>query len=364
MLNGLGHLKLPILITVCLIILATVILVSSIPEGKSNVGLGDQSVPFQNGDPLTTSITPSVTSTLFQLQPTIEKTQDTPGPSNSTCASIWGILPPSNLPEWLSTPASAEGLYTEVKYFILAGHLISSGIVDARNCIDGGLTLNGAANTCGMERAYPQVIAWQNQFDREIYKAALDNQIPAEVLKRLFAQETQFWPPNYFGPPAYGIGNVMSPGIEPLFIWNNDVYQNTCSEVFSQSCAQPYLALSLYDQQVLRGYFISHYIDAYCGSCFNGIDLDKTKSSIDYFAKLIVADCQQVNSIMDGVFSMQAISYEDAWRLTMANYAVGPSCISNGMEQMETGKAFGWEYFSERLDFNCRTDIYMSAITR
>jgi len=42
----------------------------------------------------------------------------------------------------------------------------------------------------------------------------------------------------------------------------------------------------------------------------NGIDLDKTRRSIDYFAKLIVANCHRI--INEYGFSTQTISYEAA----------------------------------------------------
>jgi hypothetical protein len=287
-------------------------------------------------------------------------------PSRDSCATIWGITIPDSLPVWLQTPLNADGLYTNVKYFLLAGHLISSGIVSASDCPDGGLSPDGTANTCGMEKAYPQVVTWQNQFNQAIIDAAQNNQIPAEVLKRLFARESQFWPPNYYGPPAYGIGNVSSQGIEPLFRFNKTIYQSTCQEVFSsQACVQPYDSFPLENQQTLRGYFISHYMDAYCENCLNRIDLEKTKSSIDYFAKLLIANCSQVYQLLEkkGSFS-QSISYEDVWRLTLATYTRGPTCIANGIHRMDGAKSFSWADFNQELVPNCSVDIYLNAIMR
>lgn len=311
-----------------------------------------------------TTPVPTTTSTIFQ--PLTENTQTpiTSAAPMSVCAQAWGIQPPAALPEWLSTPQNAESLNTEVKYVILAGKLISFGIVNASDCPDGGLTGDGAANTCGMEKAYSQVVSWQNQFDQEILTAAQDNQIPAQIIKRLFAQETQFWPPNSFAPSTYGIGNVTSPGIEPLFMWYDDIYQDTCRAVFSQACVQPYHTLSLQDQQVLRGFFISQYLHAYCATCPNGIDLEKIERSIDYFAKLIVANCHQVDLILNNHgFSTETISYEDAWRLTLANYTVGAGCVINAVEDMDLARGFSWEYFTDQLTSDCSVDIYINRIT-
>ena len=359
------------LVALCLIIfLVMVFLINAIPKSAGNGEQDEPSVSVQyTGNYITTSHVPTLISTEFP-EPTIGQQTDVPsGSSNSVCSTIWGIELPTILPEWLKTPANAEGLYTEVKYYILAGHLISEGSVNASDCPDGGLLTNGNANTCGMEKATTQVINWQNQFNQDIFTAAENNRIPAVVLKRLFAQETQFWPPNSSNPPAYGIGAVTSPGIEPLFKWDDytNVFQNTCRELFSpQSCRTlSYSSLSLNDQQMLRGFFIKNYIHSYCDSCTKyHIDLDKTRRSIDYFAKLMVASCAQINESVRKRFSMKTLPYETAWRLALVEYAVGTNCIDDRIAHMDVSKSFSWDYFNEGLGPGCSADIYLSAITR
>ncbi len=248
---------------------------------------------------------------------------------------------------------------------MLAGSLISKGIVNASDCQDAGLTGDGSANTCGMEKAYLQVIEWQNQFDPDIITAAIENEIPAQVIKRLFAQESQFWPQALLSPRAYGIGSVTSQGVEPLFMWYESVYQNTCIEYYAQPCALPYYSLPYTEQQELRGYFISRNIHAYCETCPYGIDLEKTRKSIDLFAKLIVANCSQVDLILDNHgFPPQEIPYEDLWRLTLANYTVGAGCVINGVTTMDLSSGFTWSSFVNTLDSGCYVDIYLNNITR
>jgi hypothetical protein len=367
MFDRFGFSKYTVPLAICLIV-AVFLILSVLPSIKNSRGWLEPTVSIQSIAPLVTaSITPVFTSTFSQTPLGLNvQTQLPPAPSKDACGAIWGIDFLTPLPVWLKTPLNADGLYTDVKYFLLAGHLISSGIVNASDCPDGGLSLDGTANTCGMEKAYPQVITWQNQFNQAIIDAAQDNQISAEVLKRLFARESQFWPPNYYGPPAYGIGNVSSQGIEPLFRFNETIYQSTCREVFSsQTCSHPYASFPLENQQILRGYFISHYMDAYCETCPNRIDLEKTKSSIDYFAKLLIANCNQVYQLLEekGSFS-QSISYEDAWRLTLATYTRGPTCVANGIHRMDVSKSFSWADFNQELESNCSVDIYLNAIMR
>ncbi len=343
-----------------------IFLIKVIPAGK-NIGQGEEAAATLHSVDITlaASSMPISASTTLPTATISLPTQISQSTSNSVCATIWGNNPPLVLPVWLTTPIHADGLYSEEKYVLLASHLISEGIVDLGDCPNGGLTSEGMANSCGMEKAFAKVIIWQNQFDEFIYSAAQANQIPAVMIKRLFAQETQFWPPNSIAPRTYGIGNVSSPGIEPLFLWNYEIFQNTCHDVYSQSCNQSYSKLPLENQQILRGYFISHNIDSYCATCPNSIDLDKTKRSIDFFAKLIVANCFQVNQILNNNgFSSPSISYEDAWRLTLANYTVGPTCINNGMQHTDVSKGFHWEDFDNGLGSNCNADIYINTITR
>lgn len=283
---------------------------------------------------------------------------------DETCATIWGIQPPANLPQWLTTPAESAGLRSETKYFLLAGRLITAGIASAIDCSDGGLTTSGAASTCGMEKTLPQVIEWQNQFDTEIFQAARENNIPAQLIKRLFAQETQFWPSITMAPPAYGIGNVTSPGVEPLFTWYPDIYQDICQDVFSKNCAQPYHSLSLDDQQILRGFFISQYLHAYCPDCAYDMDIDKIKGSIDYFAKLLISNCHQVDLILNNHgYSASGVGYADAWRVTLANYTAGAGCVSNAIEEMDVSREFTWNYFVENIAADCHVENYVNRIT-
>lgn len=92
-------------------------------------------------------------------------------------------------------PASADELATGEPYTWLAGRLIWYGIVtpdcDGYSGLD-PVTL--AANECGLKSAAEKVHHWQNQYDGEIYAAALAEGVPADLLKRIIATESQFWP--------------------------------------------------------------------------------------------------------------------------------------------------------------------------
>jgi len=66
-------------------------------------------------------------------------------------------IPPEEM-HWIYVPEFADQLYTEERYYFLAGQLISNNVVDASACPMGGLWTDGYANACGMSAALPTVI--------------------------------------------------------------------------------------------------------------------------------------------------------------------------------------------------------------
>ncbi len=62
---------------------------------------------------------------------------------------------------------------------------------------DGGMLPNGYADVCGLEKARPIVADWQNQFDQQIIDVGKATGVPGQLMKNLFAQESQFWPGMY-----------------------------------------------------------------------------------------------------------------------------------------------------------------------
>ncbi len=89
--------------------------------------------------------------------------------------------------------------------------------------------------------------------------------------------------------------------------------------------------------------------DASCADCQYGIDLDKAKESVALFARLMKANCQQVDFILnqavppdadaDAATATAAVatiaaggntdstSYDDLWRFTFLSYHSGLSCF-------------------------------------
>ncbi|MBI9035644.1 MAG: hypothetical protein JEZ03_14370 [Bacteroidales bacterium] len=289
--------------------------------------------------------------------------------SGDICAEAWKVGPFIS-PYWLKTPENPAQLNTGVSYSYLAGKLIQAKAVDASECLFNGLLANGWANPCGLEKARPQVVEWQNQFDETIFRAAKENRIPATLLKKLIVEETQFWPATNYEILEYGLGQATNIGLDPLFFYYPEFYKMTCDSVYSNdTCKKSYLTLSEGYRSLLRGYVIGNYINADCPYCDYGVDVQKAEESIDIFAKLLVANCHQVNQIMVYLTVRSAgdnSSYEDLWRFTLVNYNAGAGCLTEAMTQtLIDGELLTWDNVSKNLVEPCtNAKGYVENITR
>lgn len=302
---------------------------------------------------------------------TTETPQALVPPKDSACSIIWNSFPEGDsLPEWLSTPDTSQGLETDIPYNYLAGMLLKYGITTAEGCPANGLLPSGYASPCGLERTREAVKTWQNQFDGIIFQAAVNNAVPAQLLKRIFALESQFW----FGESGDGIhfgpGQTTEPGLDPLFLWYPTYYNQVCPAVLSnEACQTGYGDLPSGQRAMIRGYFLSKRINLSCISCPNMVDLVKAADTIDIFAKLLIANCQQVNLMVTNLTERKAgrdSGYEDLWRFTLANYNAGAGCVSNALETTYIyGEYLDWAHVSAKFSGNCTKAVnYVTEISQ
>jgi len=101
-------------------------------------------------------------------------------------------VPNSCKPPSVTQPAS---IATSENYYLLAGKLIWYKLAQAQcpNGYAGVDPITFAATACGMDGARPQMIAWQNSLDQSILDAAREWNVPAALMKRIIAKESQFW---------------------------------------------------------------------------------------------------------------------------------------------------------------------------
>jgi hypothetical protein len=288
----------------------------------------------------------------------------------ASCAQSWEALPPiGRPPEWLSTPDQTGLLASDEAYYYLAGRLITQGIVDARSCPTGGLLPNGYADACGLEAAQPQVEVWQNQFDTRIIETWQETGVPGQLLKNLFAQESQFWPGVFRVRYEFGLGQITDNGADTILIWDSEFYDQFCPLMLAKdTCDRGYIHLDEDESALLRG-ALAVQVKVDCPSCPTGIDLTNTYYTVPLFARTLLASCEQVGQIVynaTGEIAGNVSSYEDLWRFTVANYHAGPGCLSyaahiawanNGLELL-------WEEVATRFTEPCQGVVpYVNKIT-
>jgi hypothetical protein len=288
----------------------------------------------------------------------------------ASCARIWEAFPPiGEPPAWLSTPDHLALLSSDKPYYYLAGRLIEQGLVDVSGCLNGGLLPNGYADVCGLEQARPIVIDWQNQFDQQIITEGKTTGVPAQLMKNLFAQESQFWPGMYRVPYEYGLGQITEKGTDAILIWNPTFFDQFCPLILSESaCELGYLGLSEDAQAILRG-ALALQAKADCEDCAVGINLNDTPFTVSLFANTLLANCAQISRTIYTATNMMAgrvASYEDLWKLTIANYHAGPGCVSYAIHQAwQTVNDLSWSQVSTFFTEPCRGVVpYVDQITR
>jgi hypothetical protein len=242
-------------------------------------------------------------------------------------------------------------------YHHLAARLIWAGGVEASDCPDGGLIDQDAPSACGAENAMPDVLEWQNRFDLAILDAAREARIPAGLVKRLIAEESQFWPGSVLERGEYGLGHLTEAGADNTLLWNTGFYFEFCPSVLGEAyCGRGYSRQSDYRRAMLRGALITA-VDADCPECDLGIDLEVAAGGISTVAQTLRAYCSQAGRMVantTGDHPGRTTTYEDMWRLTLAGYSAGPGCLADALRQAwRRGRVLTWESVSTQLSSAC-----------
>jgi len=262
---------------------------------------------------------------------------------------IWNIFPPLKyaLQDVLEQPISFHELSTRNTYLFLAGNLIRSGMVNAIACPENGLLDNGSANPCGAQLSIAPMIEWQNRYDSQIYQAALKHNVPSRVLKAIIAQESQFWPKSDT-PYELGLGMMTENGLDMLLRWNPDYYSEVCKPLLKEeTCIKGYPKLTSDEQYLLKSVLLNQ--------------IGK-EGEIDVLAGTIVASEIQTNQLVKNAThqSPSVVStYEDMWKMTIANYYSGSGCLGDAMAAVAVEKnQLTWGDIAEKMPETCQKAKY------
>jgi hypothetical protein len=280
----------------------------------------------------------------------------------ASCSDTWQVFPDvGGPPEWLTTTDNVQDLETDTSYYYLAGSLITHGVVDAKECPNGGLQAPNIANACGVETARPKLIDWQNRFDQEIIQVSNNTGVPARLLKNVFARESQIWPGIFTTYKEAGLGQLTENGADTVLLWNPDFFSQFCPLVLDKKyCELGFGNLGEYEQTLLRGALVGK-VNASCPNCETGIDLSQANYSVNVFAEGLLANCVQVGQIINNITSMspgQISSYEDLWRFTLVNYNAGAGCLSNAIQSSwDENQPLDWTNVTSHLEPACQGAI-------
>jgi len=268
---------------------------------------------------------------------------------NDSAALIWGAFPPDEPPAWLTSP---DNLHTNDKLYYLAGRLLSEGLARAGDCPLWGLQDNGYATECGMEAIREDVEAWQNVYDGQIAEAARAEAIPAVLLKRLIAQESQFWGGAFPELQESGPGQITPTGADTLLLWDWETFAAYCYPCFDDDCDLGYTWLEAWQQSMLRHAIL------------------EDSGQVDLIARLLVANARQTSNIVESLTGQRpglSLSYADLWRLTLLNYHAGPGCVAWAISEAQSlGFILDWGGIAPNADRVCHgaASNYVDKITR
>ncbi|MDX1599887.1 MAG: hypothetical protein R3191_00075 [Anaerolineales bacterium] len=292
------------------------------------------------------------------------------GISPASCSQTWGSLPsPGRLPPWLTTPDTPEELASTELYEQLARQLVDRGVVDTEHCPNLGYLEDGSLNACAVEAARPVVSSWQNQFDQRILDVARSHNVPAVLLKRIFAQESQLWPGLYpQSEDEIGFGQLTDNGADATLLWNKDFFSEFCPLILSErACSQGYTGLLPGEQAIVRGALLRR-VDASCADCPAGVDLSRADASVSVFAESLLASCEQVGRMIRNTAGDEpgsVASYETLWQITVANYHGGSGCVAEALQ--DTWNSLGllrWPEVAQNMLDHCETvPAYVEQIT-
>ena len=268
-------------------------------------------------------------------------------PDASPYASdVWYMFPSLSepLPAVLEKVPTKDYLVTKHKLQLLGAKLIRTGKVDTSFCENYGLNLDGTPNGCGEQVTAKMVFDMQNQYDGLIFDAAKRQKVPPRIVKGLIAQESQFWPESETAY-EYGLGMLTESGADMLLRWNPSYFLNVCMQTFPHDktkCTSGFSSLDAQEQIILRGVVISKV----------GSD-----EEIEVLAAAIRGCVNQVNQVVanaTGDSPSNVSTYEDMWKLSVANYYSGSGCLYNAINQVSAYKLpVTWENVRRFLTGQC-----------
>ena len=196
------------------------------------------------------------------------------------CQSAYGKTL-EQIPGWLESASDSMDLTSNRRYDLLAGKLLSTGLVDGSVCPAMGLDSTGAPNGCGLTLTRDSVFTWQNLYNEPILRISEQEHIPPKVVKALIGVESQFWPGADWKSGEIGLAQLTAAGADMILLNRRSYYAQVCIQVFgNDGCAGPYFSQTGNTKQLLIGQVLQN-SNAICASCAGGVDIERGELAIE-----------------------------------------------------------------------------------
>jgi hypothetical protein len=168
----------------------------------------------------------------------------------------------------------------------------------------------------------------------------------------MIAQESQFWPITD-NPYEQGLGYITEDGVSMLLLWNYPYYLSVCLPAFNaQICWGGYSNLTKERQTILRGIV------------FGKIG---TAEEIDLLAAMLYASAAQTEQLVTNVMGRDlsdVTTYEDMWKMSVANYYAGSGCLGETLRAAAAdAPPLTWDGLATQLQGVCKiADSYVKRV--
>jgi len=300
-------------------------------------------------------------------------------------------LPPTPVP---TGTATLDPLNTEREL-----HLLLDWLTTHRNdpAVQQWLIAHGLLNPADigndsklLEAVNQAVIPWQNQYNADIQRIAIENNIPPEYLKALFLQENQFgWTPVLNNPNANGPGQLFGWGLDMAF--NNGTAPNAyikaayerSGQVFYDSSGNVltpeqfggdyqafYQALPYDSQTALRGFAIP-FVNLTCDNyetcpTYGGLKPDEAVANLEVSTQALVGARNIAQDAIEDPFWSQ-MSTTEQLKFAIAIYnSGGGTCVGDAIDKTKAsgGNPGSWDQVKANLGSNCTAaGAYVDGVT-
>lgn len=160
-------------------------------------------------------------------------------------------------------------------------------------------------------------LEWQNTYDAAILEASGVTNVPATLLKGLFAQESQFWP--IWTVDEVGLGQLTDDGADMALRMSRDLYASTCPKA-TQRCEIGYEYQPASTKQLMRD-ILRNNLRTY-GTPRQAAE--QASGQVLTWARILAAYYCSAADVA------RWAGQTPSWSYALAAYHSGPACISSG----------------------------------